>query len=290
MEDWSSLYDATPKPVYTKATIKAGLRTPIGASLVWIVVEDVDDRAVYKRFFDTAKTRILLSENDEGKKGCAYVEEIVTDILAEETEPRIFGIRDTDYTRYEDPPHCFPPAIFTTEHRDVEMMMFSAPSVKSALNAENTDLLLKLDEGKPVTRMMGYLRLCNHIYSLGCNFKRKVKISKVWNDSTHSLVANWKEQLLELFVKSCNTPFSEELFNQTVEDKKLEEEDYLDICQGHDTLRLLQYMMISTQKYNETYIMACMTNAYSSDDFKQTGLYQAILNWSQEKGVSIFVI
>lgn len=288
MENWLSLHDATPKPVYTKAMIKAGLRTPFGASVTWIVVEDKDDRNVYKRFFDTDKTRILLSENDEGKKGCSYVEEIVTEIIAEETDPLIFGIRDTDYTRYEEPAHCFPPAIFTTEHRDVEMMMLSAPSVKSALNAENTDLLLKLDEGKPVTRMMGYLRLCNHIYSLGCNFKRRVKISKVWDESTHSLFSGWKAILLTLFLGNCNSPFSEESFNQTIADKRLEEENDLDICQGHDTLRLLHYMMMS-KTYNETNIMACMTNAYSMDDFKQTTLYQNILNWTQVKGVSIFV-
>lgn len=288
MEAWSSLRAATPRPTYTKAAIQAGLRTPAGASVVWIVVEDVDDREVYRRFFDAEKTRILLSENDDGKKGCSYVEEIVTEILSEETDPLIFGIRDTDYTCYEDPAHCFPPAIFTTDHRDVEMMMLSASSVRVALNEKHPDLLVKLEEGKPVTRMMGYLRLCNHIYSLGCNFKRKVKISKAWDEPAHSLVPEWRTLLLGLFLANCNIPFSEAQFNQTIADKRLAEEDDLDICQGHDTLRLLQYMMMCEQ-YNETNIKVCMTNAYSLDDFRQTGLYQAVSGWAQVKGISIFV-
>lgn len=189
--------------------------------------------------------------------------------------------------------HQFPPAIFTTDYRDVEMMMLAAPSVRTALNAWNPSLLVKLEEGKPVTRMMGYIRLCNHIYSLGCNFKRKVKISKLWDDNLHSLVADWESKLIALFLfyhkdTSDNpyTPFNEEKYNMTITEERLDIENSLDICQGHDTIRLLQYMMIQNQ-YNEANIMRHMINAYDLSDFRQTKLYNDIRSWESAKGINI---
>ncbi len=286
MENWTSLQNLTGllAPSYTKAVIKAGLRTPQGARCVWIVVEDVDDVRVYERFFLSNVTRMLTSENENGQKGCSYVEEIVSGILAEEADPLIFGIRDRDYTCYESPEHVFPPNIFVTDYRDVEMMMFSAPSVWADLDAWSPDLRIKLSEGKPVVRKMGYIRICNHLYNLGCNFKRRVKIIKLWNDVTHSLIPDWEAVLVTLFLSNTNVPFTEEQL--CVEEDRLVAEDDLNICQGHDTVRLLQYMMVHTQ-YSETNIMSRMTNAYSLIDFKATQLCEHILCWAFNKEVNI---
>lgn len=292
---WTSLQDFTGNiaPSYTKAVIQAGLRSPQGERYVWIVVEDVDDVNVYERFFQPSITRLLTSEDEDGNKGYSYVEKIVTEILAEEDDPLIFGIRDTDYTRYETPTHQFPPDIFTTDHRDVEMMMLAAPSVQSALKAWNSTLLVKLGEGEPVARMMGYIRLCNHIYSLGCNFKKKVKVSKLWDGNTHSLIANWELELMTLFLNNHNNtfnnphvPFTVEKYHLTIEEKGLDNENSFDICQGHDTIRLLQYMMVHNQ-YNEASIMHRMTNAYDLSDFRQTTLCNNIRAWEARKGVNV---
>lgn len=69
-EVWASLQDLTAHiaPSYTKAVIQAGLRTPQGEKCTWIVVEDIDDVNVYKRFFQSTITKILTSENEEGNK------------------------------------------------------------------------------------------------------------------------------------------------------------------------------------------------------------------------------
>lgn len=286
MDRWTSLRSLTGQlaPSYTKAVIKAGLRTPQGARCVWIVVEDIDDVRVYERFFLNNATRILTSENENGQKGCSYVEEIVTAILAEETDPLIFGIRDRDYTRYESPEHVFPSNIFVTDYRDIEMMMFSASSVLADLDVWSPDLRIRLSEGKPVVRKMGYIRVCNHLYNLGCNFKRKVKISRLWNDTTHSLIPDWEAVLVSLFLNNTNIPFTEEQL--CLEENRLVAEDDLNICQGHDTVRLLQYMMVHTQ-YSETNMMSRMTNAYSLTDFKTTQLCEHILRWASNKGVNI---
>lgn len=276
------------QPTYTKAVIQAALRTPQGVNRTWIVVEDIDDVKVYEPFFNSSKTKLLTSEDQNGLKGCAHVETIVTEILTEETKVFIFGIRDTDYTTYEETVHEFPPSVFHTDHRDVEMMMLSTPSVTASLSAWNETIIRKMQEGEPIARKMGYMRICNHIYNLGCGFKKKVKVSMIWNQTTHTVLPDWENILLTKFLENCgNNPFSLEQFNETVVSKHLENENYLDICQGHDVVRLLQYMMIQNE-YSEAKIMEHMTNAYSVDDFKDTALYDDISNWASSRGIEVF--
>lgn len=142
------------QPTYTKGIIESALRSPLEAERVWVLVEDTDDMNVYKRFFDTDIVNVLPAEDEEGRKGFEHVETIVTDILRQGLTTRIFGIRDTDYTRYEDTVHQFPPAIFHTDFRDVEMMLFSAPSVTTALVNWNPEFPAKLIECLPIARYM----------------------------------------------------------------------------------------------------------------------------------------
>ena len=272
------------QPKYTKDTIKAGLCTPQGAQRTWIVVEDTDDVHVYERFFDNNKTKILTSENEKGRKGCEYLETIVKEILEEENDPLIFGIRDTDYTRYEDPAHIIPPSIFHTDRRDIEMMMLEAPSVQDELKAWDPMIPQKIEEGKPVVRTLGYMRICNHIHSLGCNFKNKVKVISSWDQTSLLLYSNWEDILLHKFTTNCN--FSQAQFDQIVQEKNLEHESDFDICQGHDTIRLLQYMMIKIE-YSEDQIMARMTQAYSKEDFLRSRLCQKISDWAHAHSVTV---
>ena len=56
MEAWSSLRAATPRPIYTKAAIQAGLRTPAGASVVWIDKQEENSSKRYKMFLVERET------------------------------------------------------------------------------------------------------------------------------------------------------------------------------------------------------------------------------------------
>ena len=275
-------------PEYTKSVIKHGLHTDKGKKCVWIVVEDHDDIKVYERFFDNVT--ILPSENEDGLKGAAYVESIVSEIIDEENYKLIFGIRDADYTRYEGVKHCFHAAIFVTDCRDIEMMMLSSPSVNEALAQWNKNIPELLSNGEPVLRKLGYMRICNHIKSLGCNFKKKVKISKIWDECSHALCPDWEEKLMGLFLSNCancKEIFTEKDFESIVKSYGLESESKYNICQGHDTIKLLQYMLIHTQTFNERSIMSKMTESYSFDDFKNTELYKSILLWSKSNKIKV---
>ena len=277
------------EPVYTKSVIKAGLRTEKGLCSVWVVVEDTDDIRVYEKFFRDDHVRILPSANESGHKGCEYVESIVTEIIAEEDFRRIFGIRDADYTKYETEKHVFPEAIFVTDRRDIEMMMLSAPSVRAGLEKWNVNIPVVWKKAEPILRKMGYLRICNHIRSLGCNFKRKVKVSRLWDETSHSIIPEWENFLVKLFLENCHEPFSADEFNGIVKELDLDKESSYDVCQGHDTIRLLQYMLVNTQAdgFNEARIMTAMIRSYALEDFRTTELYKMISRWSAEHNVSI---
>ena len=256
------------QPEYTKATILQALHTPQGVCKVWIVVEDFDD--------------IEVSENEKGQKGCIYVEKIVTEILRTNPRALIFGIRDMDYTRYEDPSHVFPPSVFVTDYRDIEMVMFSAPSVITALTAWKPRFHQAMGHCLPVARYIGYMRICNHLRNLGCNFKKKVRPSAVWNDAEHDLYPNWPKILLRAFLNNCHVPFSLKEGKAIIRDKSLGTEDWKYICQGHDLVKLLHHDLSPNEN-----IRSHMAKTYSMEDFRQTRLYAEISRWAANCGVDI---
>lgn len=274
-------------PEGTKSVIRQAMLTPKGKSMVWVIVEDEDDVLVYQRFLDRNKVKILTSADETGHKGCSKLERIVSETKAEETNALIFGIRDTDYTRYESAGHQFHEDVFTTDCRDIEMMMLAAPSVKSALNAWNANIQDNLDKGERIARKFGYMRICNHLRDLGCNFKKKVKIVSAWDQLSHSIRPDWEVSVLNDFFAACNIGFTKEEFDTIVDSLQLETESRYNICQGHDVLNLLQYMMINTQIYNADSIRNKMVAAYSKDDFSASVLHQSISDWSARKNVSI---
>ena len=107
-----SLKDAVQQqqPKCTKSTIKQALHSIGGAQRVWCVVEAPDDVKVYEQFFDKAVS-ILPSDDEDGRRSCRNVESIVSELHAEEGNLHLLGIRDCDYTRYDDsykaPNHVF---------------------------------------------------------------------------------------------------------------------------------------------------------------------------------------
>lgn len=277
-------------PLFTKSIIKMALHTDKGCSTVWVVVEDSDDIEVYQRFLNKDNVKILISEDENHQKGCANVEAIVTEIKAEESSALIFGIRDADYTCYEQTAHIFPADVFVTDHRDIEMMMLAAPSVKAGLFEWNTEFPDKITEGEPMSRKFGYMRICNHLKNSGCNFKKNVKISLIWNDAKHSFIPDWERMILSLFICNCgNKAITEQEFNNLVDSLGLTKESMYNVCQGHDVLDLLQYMMIHTNIYNAKSIRKRMVNSYSKEDFASSKLYQSIDNWSKNNKVLILI-
>lgn len=271
------------QPCYTESVILLARNSPGGENCVWIVVEGDDDIEIYEKFFDPDCTKVLPSEID-GKKGCTYLEQIVANLLSTDISIPVFGIRDADYTRYENPPRKFPNSVFATDYRDIETMMLAAQSVTRALMKWNHRFSNALIQCLPIARHIGYMRACNYLNDLGCNFKKRVKTSVAWDENTKTFVPDWQERLLKLFLTNCKKPFSQQQWKTEICKRGLNREEDLYICQGHDLLRLLQYTMNPNDRLKERMVVA-----YSLSDFRQTHLYKDISAWEKTHHVKALI-
>lgn len=270
----------------TKDAILMALKTPKGEQTVWVVVEAEDDCDVYSKFVDKNNTIVKTSVNEEGRKGYANVESIVNDIKQEVSTAHIIGIRDTDYSRYEEPKPNPQPNIFKTDHRDLEMMMLSSESVQTELNVWVSGFDKANKICVDICRYFGYLRIYNHIEQLSCTFHNNVEIKKCWNESTHSLKSDWKEECTTQFLSHISRHKTEDDLESFIKDKKLEDEDFFDICRGHDYLSILSKVLIHTNIYSPKTILIRMSESFSYNDFKQTQLYANIKKWQDEEKVT----
>lgn len=277
------------EPTYTKSVIKSALRTEKGSGLVWVVVEDYDDTIVYERFMYKENVSLLPSLAEDGTRSCKNVESIVSDIKSEENCRLIFGIRDKDYTSYEEDSHIFPEDIFVTDCRDIEMMMLAASSVQSALSEWSTQIRQVLFGKEDIVRLFGYMRICSYRLHLGCNFRKNLKISKFWDFGSHCLYPGWRESSISVFLRNCRIPFTKSDFSNLVALLGLENESVYDICQGHDVLKFIQYTVGHTDVCDERSIRKKMVESYSLDDFSKTRLYKSIASWSADRSVSVLL-
>lgn len=275
------------QPQYTEAIIRQTCASDIGQKLVYIVVEDIEDKLTYEKFLNAEDVHVMISQDEDGNRSYQNVEDIVTHILQDHVTLRICGIRDTDYTRYEEVPHVFPDAVFTTDQKDLEMMLLASISVQDGLsqwNAETTNLLPQVYDD---ARQIGYLRICNHVCNLGCNFKRKVKLPKVWDNNAHQLIQSWQQELKTLFIQNCCNqqsayyPYSVEKLDSFIDNRHLRTESDYDICQGHDVVWLL-YNRLPQNNFDIKEITNKMIESYSYNDFFSTELYTRLYTWAKE--------
>jgi len=110
----TSLQSIVQNQKYALQTIPLASSTPIGKEIVWIIVEDQDDKEIYSKFF-TKDCYIFNSQisNSNTSRGCKNVENIVSTILNIDHSIYIFGIRDRDYTIF-DPNYTIPSNVFYT--------------------------------------------------------------------------------------------------------------------------------------------------------------------------------
>lgn len=99
---------------------------------------------------------------------------------------------------------------------------------------------------------------------------------------------DWKESSERSFVTLSKGGCSNTIVNDFIVEKDLEQEDYHDICRGHDLLPLLALVLIK-KEYSATSIMQKMIEVYSLEDFRQTHLYASILHWQESEGVDVLL-
>ncbi len=285
----ASLKSTVEYPKYTKDSIKAAMKSPMGEEIVWCVVEAPDDIAVYGKFFDAATVKLQPSDID-GRRGCRNVETIVAELHNEVEDIKLFGIRDADYTRYTSS-YVAPANVFLTDDRDVEMMMLKSSSVSTTLTEH--DFSNKINDAVSAVRYLGYLRIFNEVEQIGCPFRNKVaKTSLMWCGRSKRLKPDYKTGQFNEFkpycdAKSGHSVTSEEI-SAWISSHALDSEPSSNICRGHDAVKLLSCMMTGTAFIDKTILQKHITDSYSFDDFSTTRLYSDISAWAAAAGVAVF--
>lgn len=285
----AALSSVVASPLYTKDSILQALKSDKGLKTAWVVVEAEDDYNVYQKFMDPSSTVVKTSEGDDGRRGYANVELIVTEVKAAVGAAHICGIRDADYTKYEEPAHVYPVNIFTTDRRDLEMMMLENGSVQTALRAWTNQYDSAITKITPICRCLGYLRICNHVKGLACVFRDKLRVSRFWDFGSQDWRAGWEMQIRARFFALSNGNCNETILNSFITEKNLQAESFYDVCRGHDVLSALSYALININDYSPTQVMLKMMDAYTMLDFKTTRLYASIKAWQESEGVVALV-
>ncbi|MDE6769859.1 MAG: DUF4435 domain-containing protein, partial [Muribaculaceae bacterium] len=243
------------------------------------------DQSVYERLFNLSNVCVLPSEDQEGRKSCHNVERIVSELYTEENNPKVLGIRDKDYTVFNTT-YQKPNNIFLTDDRDLEMMLFKAPSVVTGLGMWHSDFSINVIESINICRYIGYLRIYNELNQCDCKFQRSLtKISLVWDYDTQAVIHDYKLNLFAKFQQSSKKPVTKEALQSFIAEINLENFSSYEICQGHDVCRLLRAMMKSPPYNEQKRLFDKMVNSYSQTDFHRTQLYDDIINWFHQRGI-----
>ena len=156
---------------------------------IWCVVEADEDKKVYKKLLHSRvhiEVASIASDAEPYKEthGCEAVEQVVADLLAMNEAAYIFGIRDTDYTRFTTT-YQQSPNVFLTDGRDLEMMLLKSQDVKNAINVLATRVPDALNKACTISREIGYVRIFNDCHpELGYRVNDIHKCDQLWNQGT----------------------------------------------------------------------------------------------------------
>lgn len=281
------LYETARKHKIARESLKLALQSDSGLSKVWVVVEGEGDVVVFSRMFTDATISVNQGINDKGNGGYSAVEDIVNYVCSEIPESKVFGIRDKDYTSYLSPVQTFSDNVFVTDRRDLEMTLVESPSVRTALL-----LIPRFEKAESkvwqMLRYVGYQRIYVDCHHLRCDFEEVVKVSLVWDFTTHSMTTEWK--------MNCDQALQNEFgitslqLGAFVDEKGLEHESDYDIIRGHDYVGYVSRALVNTAKYSEDYLYRTIYDHYSKQDFLTTRLSDSIRAWQEERGVEVVTV
>lgn len=262
------------RPGDTLGTIRLNINSSMPAT--WVIVESDYDVGVYEKFFSIELLNVRSSLVD-GEQSCSNVELIVKAVL-DGGYGKILGIRDRDFTDFL-PSYTKQEHVFLTDQRDIEMQMLVSDKVVSALKQKDADIEQKIEDVKPIARAIGCYRIFNDIHGCGFSFKKNVKHVSYFDGKT--------EKLVDIPLEALKTKFFE---NKSPEEKasfaalkiQCDGKDYALVCNGHDFVKLLQYLVKVPDLIN------FMPKHYDIDSFKLSNLYANLNDWAERNKVSLF--
>ena len=138
----------------------------------------------------------------------------------------------------------------------------------------------------PICRYFAYLRIYNEVENLSVKFHDNLSTTKFWDYQQQAVKDNWEQGSTVKFVELSNGRCSDADVKTFITTHNLEEENFYDICRGHDLLKLLSLTLVNVQIFSVNAIFNKMFEAYTLDDFKATQLYASIQIWQDNEGVN----
>lgn len=283
-----SLQQSINQRIDVESQIRSAIQTPMKRDKLWIVTESDYDRSVYERFFNE-NVEVRPAYDEKGKGGCDRVALIVNNILKTRNTQRILGIRDADYMYYVSYRFHDSENIYHTDERDIEMMMFKAPSVLESLEASNVAFTAKIKEVKNIACYMGLIRIWHVAKSITASLK-KFSLSIVWNQQARpqQIKSHWKRLLIDRYNQLTGEHLNPKRLSSFKNRRGLDERQYGRICRGHDFVQLLGMAMVDSN-YGREFIEMKIAAEYSKADFAATNLAQGIRTFARRFGMEVIV-
>ncbi len=258
---------------------------------VVVLVEGEDDVPVYEKLLIPSLTIVKAAPEEKGVRGCRYVELVTKNIVLQQPDAALIGIRDADYTKWLTR-YVLPTNVFRTDEHDMEMMLMRGANLPQSLDELKqgaAKIWIWLRDNICVPR--GQMRLLNDFLDLRCSFKDGARISNLW-DFSHGCVrkGGWQTLMITDFIRNCNPQngikFTPKIMSIEIAKLRLNNIPWYEICQGHDTINALQYEL-NDSNINEDKITKKLRDAYSLADFHNTHLCNDLITFSRKLGITI---
>lgn len=271
--------------------IKAAMQSKVGESLMWVLVEGVNDEMFYERMFDSGDVMIRTASNEQGdESGKTIVCDVVSKLHEGDGNGNVIGIVDRDYDEYCLSPRQLSENVFKTDYRDLEMTLFADNEVTDKFK----EACCLTDETfcccVQICRQMGYIRITAVVNGIVLGLK-KIGNTCVWNRHCQKMEENWKQNLLEKINCQC---IRKGLSTITLDDIEcterkynLDKKHYTMICRGHDMLSLLSFVIGKTHCWDEKKIFIWLCEHIAIKNIRRMKLYADINQWQNDNQVFI---
>ena len=249
------------------------LRNPINAGKMLIAVEGDDDKRLYEKLFHSNRVIIV------PLYGCLQFENIHNYLNPSSFHSKFFSIKDADFDVLNSIPSPHD-NLFLTDGHDMEMMILSESKLKEILPEYNLNSSLSsplIQNSFSDLENISYIKWKNSRKSndqIGIKFKKYPLIN--------NLGKSVKEILIILYAHPDNTDAHVIAENDVLQLKSDNPNpNPFHLHRGHDVCRTLSVKIkaLTQKNMKKTDLLYRLQDHYSSIDFKETGLFQAIKDY-----------
>lgn len=238
---------------------------------VFCLVEGEFDKHIYEARLNDQKIEVKIAADDNLHHNRNSVQYLVEDLRARHPNGRFIGIRDKDYmTLLGQQCHN---GIFTTDNRDLEMMILSSHSFQASAN----DIQPCLTAVFPYCVTLAYVRVFAESRNLRNKLNDKMNITAVYDQQTKTFFPNAKATLYGIYTSKVDAAASTQQIDAFVASANLSAFSQYDICRGHDVIGLLEFVYGNT--YSKSEMEEKMKAYYDKADFYRTTLFAGINNY-----------